>query len=134
MKEYISNIAVQSITGIILNKSNGNPRLIQKAKEYIDRNYNTNISLDNICETIAVSKNHFCNVFKRETGESIWDYLTAVRINRAKELIIATNLKNYEISRQVGYENPSYFSKIFKMYTGVSPINYRNGEYCKDSK
>lgn len=100
-------------------------RLVLKVKEYVRTHYNRDISLEEICDVVSMSKNYFCNFFKKETGENIWDYLTRVRIQKAKELLDKTNLKNYEISFKVGYENPSYFSKIFKEYTGVTPYEYR---------
>ena len=99
---------------------------IKKAKEYILSHYSENINLDEICDYAAISKNYFCHLFKNETGISIWEYLTNFRIEKAKEFLIASDMKNYEVSFRIGYENPSYFSKIFKKITGKSPSEFRN--------
>jgi two-component system response regulator YesN len=98
---------------------------IRKAKEYISSRYNENISLDAICQHAGVSKNYFCHLFKGETGLSIWDYLTNFRIEKAKEFLAGSDLKNYEVSYKIGYENPSYFSRTFKKITGLSPTEFR---------
>lgn len=92
----------------------------------IEKRYKENISLEEVCDEIAVSKNYFCYLFKRETGMSVWNYLTMIRLQKAKELLESTQLKSYEIAFQVGYDNPSYFSKIFKKYEDLTPNEYRN--------
>ncbi len=99
---------------------------IKKAKEYISSHYSENIYLDDICDFAAISKNYFCHLFKNETGISIWEYLTNYRIEKAKEFLIASDMKNYEVSFKIGYENPSYFSKTFRKITGKSPSEFRN--------
>ena len=99
---------------------------IKKAKEYISGHYSENISLDDICDYSAISKNYFCHLFKNETKMSIWEFLTNFRIEKAREFLIASDMKNYEISFRIGYENPSYFSKTFKKITGKSPSEFRN--------
>lgn len=98
---------------------------IRESLSLIEKNYKSNISLEEICEEVAVSKNYFCYLFKRETGMNLWNYLTMVRLQHAKELLRDTELHSYEISFAVGYENPSYFSKLFKKYEGMSPKEYR---------
>ena len=99
---------------------------IRKAKEYISSHYSENINLDEICGYAAISKNYFCHLFKNETGISIWEYLTGFRIEKAKEFLVASDMKNYEVSFRIGYENPSYFSKTFRKFTGKSPSEFRN--------
>ena len=101
-------------------------RYTKKARKYITEHYNENINLDDICGFAGISKNYFCHLFKSETGLSIWDYLTEYRISRARELLTGSDMKNYEIAYSIGYENPSYFSKIFRKMTGKSPSDYRN--------
>jgi two-component system response regulator YesN len=104
--------------------SHGN-ELVSKAKDYIQAHYDKQITLESICAHISISKNYFSSLFKKETGMNVWDYLTIVRIEYAKKLLANTTLKNYEISEQIGYENPSYFTKMFKKLTGVLPQEYR---------
>lgn len=102
-------------------------RTVEESLRLIEGRYNENLSLEEICAQIAVSKSYFCYLFKRETGMSVWNYLTVVRLQHAKELLENTDLKSYEIAFQVGYDNPSYFSKLFKKYENMTPNEYREG-------
>lgn len=103
-------------------------RLVQEGCAYLEEHFDSNISLDEMCGKLAVSKNYFCYLFKRETGESVWSYLTEIRLKRSKELLLTTDYKSYEIAYMVGYDNPSYFSRLFKKSTGMTPNGYRNRE------
>lgn len=100
-------------------------RLVTECIHLIEKRYSENLSLEEICQKISVSKNYFCYLFKREMGVSIWNYLTNVRLQHAKKLLEETELRSYEIAFQVGYDNPSYFSKIFKKYENMTPNEYR---------
>lgn len=99
--------------------------LVTKAVAYIEKNYMKDVNLDEICSNSSVSKTYFCGLFKREMGIGIWDFLTECRVRRAEELIRENVLRNYEIAFDIGYENPGYFSKMFKRITGVTPSQYR---------
>lgn len=102
--------------------------LVQEGMRYLEKNYNRNLSLEEICDALGVSRNYFSFLFKKETGENIWSYLTTIRLNKAKELLRSTDDKTYSIAYQVGYDNPSYFSKLFKKSTGMTPNEYRRTE------
>ncbi len=122
--DYLAS-SLQQLAGEEKQRSSGGSDLIRKAKAYIQAHYNTEISLESICAHIAVSKNYFSSLFKKETGMNIWDYLTSVRLEQAKRLLTTTSLKNYEIASRIGYENPSYFTKMFKKSFGQLPQEYR---------
>lgn len=109
---------------------------VKDSIELIEKNYNQNLSLEDICAQAHVSKTYFCYLFKREMGMSVWNYLTVVRLQRAKELLERTQLRSYEIAFQVGYDNPSYFSKVFKKYENMTPNEYRESRrsYGKSGK
>ncbi|OPH49328.1 hypothetical protein BC351_37265 [Paenibacillus ferrarius] len=124
LQEFMFQI-LQELSGILRNEGTEHNPLISKAKQYIKERYHTNLSLEQICEAVAVSKSYFSYLFKKETGLSIWDYLTEYRIERAKALLLETKLKNYEIALEIGYENPSYFTKMFKKLNGIGPQEYR---------
>lgn len=98
---------------------------VERSIGILNCNYNKNISLDDICEEISVSKTYFCYIFKRETGKNLWTYLTEIRMDKAREFLENTNLKSYEIAYKVGYDNPSYFSKIFKQMNNMTPNEYK---------
>ena len=101
---------------------------IERAKEYILENYGRDISLDDVSRVVDISPYYFSKVFKEETGENFIEFLTGIRIERAKELLrksVGTNMSMKEISAEVGYPDPNYFSRIFKKTVGVTPTEYR---------
>ena len=102
---------------------------IENAKKYIQNNYSDlDLSLDAVAKYVNMSACYFSVIFKKESGGTFINYLTNVRIDKAKELLLSTNLKSYEISYQVGYDNPTYFSTVFKKLTGVSPIDFKKNQ------
>ncbi|MFH5183893.1 helix-turn-helix transcriptional regulator [Paenibacillus sp. TAB 01] len=74
---------------------------------------------------VGVSESHLSKMFVKEAGEKFIDYLTRIRIQKAKELM-GTGMKLYEISERVGYPNPEHFSRVFKKEAGLSPAQYRD--------
>ena len=72
-----------------------------------------------------LSPSHFCTVFSQETGQTFKEYLTEIRIQRARELLRSTALKSFEIADQIGYSDPHYFSYVFRKHTGQSPTEFR---------
>ena len=99
--------------------------MVSSGISYLQANYNRNLTLDEICAQLSVSKSYFCYIFKKETETNIWAYLTELRLKRAAELLSNTEEKTYTIAYQVGYDNPSYFSKLFKKSTGKTPNEFR---------
>lgn len=100
--------------------------VIQQAKEFIERNYmDADISLHAVAARVGHSPCHFSTVFGEEMGQTFKEYLTELRIKRAKELLRTTTLRSSEISDQVGYNDPHYFSLVFRKSTGMSPKEYR---------
>jgi len=100
-------------------------RLIGIAKSYIDANFHRDISLEEVSRATGLSPQYFSRFFKEETGENFIDYLTRVRITEAKRLLKDQKLSIKEVSYQVGYNDPNYFSKIFKKVTGLSPSGFK---------
>lgn len=99
--------------------------VIAIAKEYIDRNYNKNISLDEVSKEVDISPYYFSKLFKEKAGENFIEYVTKHRIDTAKKLLEKPELSIKEICLEVGYGDPNYFSRIFKKYVGLSPTEYR---------
>ena len=100
--------------------------IIEKAKKYIQDNYqNDDMSLQFVASSVNVSSNHFSAIFRKETGDTFIDYLTTVRMDKAKDLLTCTSMKTSEIGFEVGYRDPHYFSYIFKKTQGMSPKEYR---------
>lgn len=94
-------------------------------KKFINKHYKEELSLEKVAEYLQLSPSYLSNVFKKETGQNFIDYVTEVRINRAKFLLKTTDLRIAEIARESGYADEYYFSKVFKKNVGESPMKYR---------
>ena len=99
-------------------------RVIEDIKSIIYEKYHEDITIASIAGDVYLTPSYICLLFKQETGETINSFLTRFRIEKAKELMGRKSAKLYEISRQVGYSDAKYFSKIFKKYTGMNPSEY----------
>lgn len=101
-------------------------KLAEDAKQYIQDHYKeAGLSVDDICSHLGVGTSYFSSVFKKDTGVSFVTYLTGVRMDEAKRLLDTTDEKSYVIAGMVGYDEPNYFSYVFKKQFGVSPSKYR---------
>ena len=102
--------------------------LFLKMEQYIEENYKTKISLDDIATALHASGSYLSRLYKRKTGKNLFDVILDKRIEAAKEYLAQTDMRTYEISEAVGIEDPGYFSKMFKKKTGVSPKEFRKRE------
>jgi two-component system response regulator YesN len=101
-------------------------QVFYQARDYIDQHYSDpELSLQQVAAQVNLSASHFSVVFSQAMGETYRDYLTSVRIERAKELLRTTDLMCAEIAYRCGYNDPHYFSHIFKKNTGVTPQKFR---------
>lgn len=108
------------------NRFDSTQKLAQDAKQYIMDHYaESSLSVDDICTHLGVGTSYFSSVFKKDTGMSFVSYLTEIRMNEAQRLLDTTNEKSYVIANMVGYDEPNYFSYVFKKQFGVSPSKYR---------
>ena len=120
--EKIMN-ACQNILGKRRDKSKN---VIEMSKDYIKENFNKDISLDEISRAVNISPYYFSRIFKEGTGENFIEYLTSIRIEKAKELLSTTEYSMKEIGMMCGYSDPNYFSRSFKKNVGVTPTEYKN--------
>ena len=101
--------------------------VIEKSTEYIREHFaEGNVSLNTVAEFVGLSPNHFSTVFSQETGETFIECLTRARLQKAGELLKTTSIRSSEIAYKVGYNDPHYFSYVFKKNVGLSPSEYRN--------
>lgn len=121
VKEYAERV-FEELSSI--NSSSGQRQALL-AVDYIHNNYmDTNLSLNSICSYLNISTSHFSTIFKEVTGETFMEVLIRTRMERAKELLEKTTLKNYEIAEKVGFSDPHYFGISFKKMTGKTPTEY----------
>ena len=99
--------------------------VIQEAKLYIKKNFNKDISLNDISERFYINPYYFSQLFKKKTGETYQTYLTNLRISRAKKLLEETDLKIYEVCAMVGYTDTNHFNKVFERNVGMKPSEYK---------
>ena len=100
-----------------------------EVKKYIDDNYaDEDLSLNLVASHVNFSPNHLSMIFSQQTGETFIKYLTDYRMNKAKEMLKCTGKRSVEISIDVGYKDPHYFSYLFKKTQGMTPTQYRNSK------
>ncbi|MFZ5966058.1 MAG: response regulator [Bacillota bacterium] len=99
--------------------------IISKVMAYIEENYQSPIKLDMLADYVHVNSCYLSRLFSKETGTTLTETITRIRIEKAKELLVSNNSKTYEIASMVGFEDPSYFSCVFKKYTSLSPNQFR---------
>jgi YesN/AraC family two-component response regulator len=104
---------------------------IRPALNYIDANYDKPINLTDIAKSCHLSVSRLAHIFKDQMGITVIDYLTSVRIDRAKHLLVATDQNCTEICFQVGYNNQSYFTRTFKELVGMTPREFRSSNQRK---
>lgn len=139
--DYIHEGAENSARDFYCRKIEGLTKLIKKYQPnitdpiiseiiaYILGNFESDIKLKTISEKFYINHTYLSNTFAAKVGVNYNDYVTMVKMSRAKYLFKHTTLKTYEIGYQVGYHDINYFSKLFKKYYGQSPTEYRNNDY-----
>ncbi len=99
---------------------------VKEAVAYINENYFEELTLSGLSEKYAVESSYFSRLFKQQTGENLMLYIASRRMEKAKELMQREDINIAEVAFMVGYDDYTYFSKVFKKHTGVSPREYRN--------
>lgn len=125
MCDYIREMFVQMSGAEEKENKNISDILIKNIKKDINENYYKNISLEDMAKNYNISSQYLSTLFKKVTGQNFKDYIINVRIENAKILLASMDLKVYEIGNMVGYDNKSYFSKLFRKVVGMSPETYR---------
>ncbi|MEN8433578.1 AraC family transcriptional regulator [Clostridium septicum] len=99
---------------------------IKKAICYIHKHIDENISLNDICSIVNMNKTYFCRVFKTYTNYTFSEYVNRAKINAAKHLLLDPQLSLVDVSFYCGFNNYTYFCKLFKKIVGMNPLKYRN--------
>lgn len=121
VQEYCIRISDE----IELQKNSGGKKHALLAMDYIEKNYaDPDLNLNSVCTYLSISASRFSAIFKNATGETFMEVLSRMRMQKAKELLENTDLKNYEIAERVGFGDPHYFGIAFKKMTGKTPTEY----------
>jgi len=110
---------------IVVQQRNVEPPVITKAKEYIAAHQSEDLSLAQVARAANTSTFYFCKMFKRITGLNFTDYVSRLRVERARNLLLNKNLRVSEIAYEVGFQSLTHFNRVFKRILGVSPTQYR---------
>lgn len=108
--------------------------LYDQIREYIEKNYSKKITLNDIAEELHANSSYLSRLYKKESGQNLFDVILKKRVDKAKEYMETTDKKIYEISQAVGFDDTGYFSRIFKRYTGISPKEYQSGKRGGDEE
>ena len=110
---------------VVVQQENAEPPVIIKAKEYIQEHQTENLRLGHVARACNTSTFYFCKMFKKVTGINFTDYLSRVRIEKSKNLLLNPNLRVSEIAFEVGFQSLTHFNRVFKKILGQSPTEYR---------
>ena len=110
---------------IFIQQKNAEPPIIRRAKEYIYEHHTEELSLARAAKAVNMSTFYFCKMFKKVTDINFTDYLSRVRIEKAKNLLLNPNLRVSEIAFEVGFQSLTHFNRVFKKLLGQSPTEYR---------
>lgn len=119
--EHLSMVSNQ----IVLKEQSAEPPVIARAKQFITEHQAEELSLDQVAKAVHTSKFYFCKMFKKATGIHFTDYLSRVRTESAKNLLLNRNLRISEIAYEVGFQSLTHFNRVFKRILGQSPTVYR---------
>lgn len=122
----IIKIHLNRIESLFLDNPVMTHREIEAIKQYIYKNYNKDISVEQLADMVCLAPNYLSSIFKKETGENLSKFIKSYRMLKAKEMLDNTYEKIVNISNAVGYQNVSYFCKSFREYFGVTPQKYRD--------
>ena len=123
---YAKKMISQAITIRDQNSGNKNRSILKTAVDFIDEHYmDEDISLNTAANVANVSSNHFSALFSQNMGQTFIEYLTTLRMNKAKELLRCTGMRSSEVAGEVGYKDAHYFSYLFKKTQGMTPSEYR---------
>ncbi|HEU5071577.1 MAG TPA: helix-turn-helix domain-containing protein [Verrucomicrobiae bacterium] len=110
---------------LVVQQENSEPPVIRRAKEFINEHQTEDLTLGQVAKAVNTSTFYFCKMFKKATGINFTDYLSRVRIEKSKNLLLNPNLRVSEIAFEVGFQSLTHFNRVFKKVLGQSPTEYR---------
>jgi two-component system response regulator YesN len=102
--------------------------IIQFVYDYLENNYDKDITLDVVADKLNISRSYLSSYFKEKTGTNFVDYVNSVRIDKAKKLLLNPDIRIQDAAQFVGYQNINSFNRMFKKFTGFTPSEFRKNE------
>ncbi|MGI2295328.1 helix-turn-helix domain-containing protein [Paenibacillus sp. GXUN7292] len=124
-EQWLLEVIELTFQYMVQRSQNKSMEIVSRAKEYLSNHSSSSLSLSEVAEQVGVSPGYLSQLFKEEVGVNYVDYVTKLRLEKAAEYIIGTQLTIDQISQQVGYNSPTYFIRKFKEAYGVTPKVYR---------
>ncbi|MBS4189720.1 AraC family transcriptional regulator [Bacillus sp. FJAT-49705] len=118
---WFDKVVHQFLEMVLSNHNESMLKSVQMALGYINRHFTEEITLESVAMEVHLSPNYFSNIFKKTTGSSFIEYLTQLRMEKAKLMLMDLNCTVYQIAETVGYSTSRYFSRVFKSYSGMTP-------------
>ncbi len=126
-REWFETLCTKLMQHISSNRQHSYKQLVQQAIDYTKANFgDSELSVNQVCGHLHISAGYFSGMFKKEVKLTFVSYLMNLRMEAAKELLLTTELKSFEIAEKVGFSEPNYFSFCFKKQVGISPKEYRS--------
>ncbi len=127
VKSWMTDVSKKIKSSIYKGRQDSCKLIVDKVIEYVNTNYiDSELTIEKLCMLLHISPNYFSALFKKEMKQNFSSYLTELRLTKAKELLLSTNFKTFEVAKRVGYSEANYFSYCFKKNLGISPSEYRN--------
>ena len=125
LKMWMYNIFMTAFEYLQESEKNKNFKIVNDIKQLVYKHYHEHLTIGDIAEYIHFSASHANNIFKAETGKTIFDFLTDLRMEKAKEFLRDPSSRIYQVALSVGYKNKTHFCMVFKQYVGFSPSDYK---------
>jgi AraC-like DNA-binding protein len=120
--EHLSMVSNQ----LVVQQDHAEPQMIARARHFIDEHQSEELSLTEVAKAVNCSTFYFCKMFKKATGLHFTEYLSRVRVEKAKNLLLNPNLRVSEIAYEVGFQSLTHFNRVFRRLVGQSPTEYRH--------
>lgn len=112
--------------------SDDSATVIKRMYYYMEKNYDQDLKVEGFAKMFNYNSNYLGKIFRKEMGDSFNNILDTIRIVNAKRLLLETDMKVYQISEKVGYNNIDYFYLKFKKYVGISPKEFKKGKFLQN--
>jgi len=124
--EIFADHLSMKLNQLAVRNANAEPVAVLRAKDYIRQNLQNDITLTDVAKAACTSTFYICKLFKRHTGVNFTEYVSRLRVERAKELLANPNLRISEIAYEVGFQSLTHFNRIFRKVEGQAPTAYRD--------